>query len=881
MQPYSFLFTDIEGSTRLWAGAPDDTAVALAQHDALVPEVAALHGGRVFKALGDGFCICFDQTAGALAAAVDLQLRLAEAPVLVGETDRLRVRTAVHTGPVIERDGDYFGLALSEAARLRDVGHAGQILVSAAAEAALAEAGRPGTFRDLGPHRLRDLQRPIRVFQVVHPGLRAEFPPLRSLESYRQNLPIQVSSFVGREGEITQVRQLLGERRLVTLTGFGGVGKTRLALQVAAESLDGFEHGTWFVPLSSLAQGSLVAATLADVLGLSVSRDASPLDTLVGDLRHRHCLLVLDNCEHVVDAVAEVVGRLLRECPGVTVLATSRQSLRLAGELVWDVPRLATPRPEGGGSLPRLLDCASVRLFQERAAGVRRGFQVDEGSAAAVARICARLDGLPLALELAAARVRSFSPQQIAERLDDRFRLLTGGGATREPRQQALIACIEWSHDLLTGAEQRLFRRLAVFSGGFSLAAAEGICADDELDEYEVLDLVDSLVDRSLLVSEPYGVETRFRLLESLREYARGRLEAAGEAETLAARHASHFAEQAAGLRELLGGADQARCLDAIEADNDNFRAALAFFERSGASRAGDYVRLTANLWKFWYIRGHVREGLERARHAVSLLDGQEPIPAELQARALGAAANLACPLGRLAEAREWLERCLCLRLELGEAAGIAGAHNNLGLVAREAGDLDAARAHFRECRRLYAEAERPEGLAAATLNLAGIAQESEDLPEAEALYQESLRRHRALADPWGTMLTLHGLGDVRRRQGDPARARVLHAEALDIAIQLGAQTNIPGLVTSLAVATCQMGQLQDAAVQLAAAEVLREKTGAALSPADLAEFAACADLLRGSLHMDELVLLQREGRRLALEHELNILITAQAAVAG
>ena len=475
----TFLFSDIEGSTALWEQSADSMRPALARHDSLLRQAIEAGGGYVFKTLGDAFCAAFATAPEALAAALSAQIALAgegwELPT------PLLVRMALHTGSAEERDADYFGPPLNRVARLMAAGHGGQVLLSEVTQALVRDAlPRDVTLGDLDLHRLKDLGRPERVFQLEHPALPADFPPLRSLDNpaLPNNLPQQVTSFIGREKQLAEVKALLDRTRLLTLTGSGGSGKTRLSVQAAADVLDQYEGGVWLVELAALADAALVPQSVADVLGVKEQAGGTARQGLLDWLRPKRLLLILDNCEHLVTACAVLAAEILRLCPRVRLLASSREPLGVVGEQVYRVPSLSLPDPKQPQTVESLSQFEAVRLFIERAQAVQYSFSVTDANAPAVAQICWRLDGIPLALELAAARVRALPVEEINTRLDHRFRLLTGGSRTALPRQQTLRALIDWSYDLLNEEEQTLLARLSVFAGGWTLEAAGGVCAD-------------------------------------------------------------------------------------------------------------------------------------------------------------------------------------------------------------------------------------------------------------------------------------------------------------------------------------------------------------------------------------------------------------------
>lgn len=536
----TLLFTDIEGSTQHWEERPDEMAAALRRHDELLRTAIELHGGHVFKTMGDQFCAAFLRASDAIAAAHDGQRALAsEDWSAVGG---LAVRMALHSGATDERGGDYFGPVVNRVARLLAIAHGGQTIVSGVTALQLRGLMSDHTeLRDLGEHRLKDLIESEHVWQLVAPDLRDTFPPLLSLGSLPNNLPRQVTALIGREDVLAEVESLVQGHPLVTLVGTGGVGKTRLALQTGADLLDGAADGVWFIELAQLNDAALIVNTIAATFGLREQANRSLLDVLLQYLRPRRLLLILDNCEHLIEEVSKIADAILRAAPSVRILATSREPLRIAGEYVYRVPSLAVPSDDALTS-DEALQYGAIALFAERARGSDAGFTLSDESAPIVADICRRLDGIALAIELAAARVKVFPPRQLAQKLDERFRMLTGGSRAALPRQQTMRALIDWSHDLLSEQEQQLFRRLAIFVGGWTLDAAEAVCTDEELDALDVVDSIASLVDKSLVVAET-AENPRYRLLESTRAFALEKLERSGEHEALGRRHGEWAAD--------------------------------------------------------------------------------------------------------------------------------------------------------------------------------------------------------------------------------------------------------------------------------------------------------------------------------------------------
>ena len=601
-----FLFTDIEASTRRWEGDQEAMANDLARHDGLLLDAVEATGGDVFSHTGDGFCVAYATVPDALRAAVAAQRALLEAawssPV------PLRVRMAVHAGAAEHRAGNWFGPTLNRASRLLATAAGGQVVCSqVAVDLSRDELPRGVGLVDLGEHRLADLSRPERVYQVTHPDLIAEFPPLQSLDTRHHNLPVALTSFVGREEELAQVLALLESSRLLTLAGTGGAGKTRLALQVAVAALGHFPDGAWFVELASVRDPDQVSAEAVTTLGFlpgGLAPDGESLEERLCDhLQNRRMLLVLDNCEHVIEAAAQLAHTVLARCPDVTVLATSREVLGLPGEVVWKVPPLSLP-PANVSDPEALAGCDAVALFCERARAAQPGFGLSTANAAAVAGICRRLDGIPLGLELAAAKIRVLGAHQVAERLDDRFRLLAGGSRMAIPRHQTLRAAVDWSYGLLPAPEQIVLRRLAVFPGTFALAAAEAVVGPVEPQsaadpDFDVLDLLSRLVDKSMVTVFSEEPEARYGLLETIREYAGQKLAEAGEVETIRTRHRDFFLGLADRWAARTKFDDWAPWIHTVVADQESFNAALEWSLAQGDHE--QLLRLAGAHWAYWY----------------------------------------------------------------------------------------------------------------------------------------------------------------------------------------------------------------------------------------------------------------------------------------
>ena len=860
----TFLFTDIEGSTRLWSERGKAMGGAVKRHDDILRTAIEDNGGFVFATGGDAFSAAFQTTDDALAAAV-------EAQVFVTGEDwgevALLVRMGIHTGEAEERDDNYFGPAVNETARLMSAGHGGQILVSETTQRIAGDRLPDNVVLvDLGERRLKGLDRRIRVYQVTHPDLGVEFPALRGLGESRNNLPSQLTGFVGREAELREVGKLLEVSRLLTLTGAGGSGKTRLAIEVAAEALDAYPDGVWLVDFASIGDPDLILQPVAAVLGLRVSPGLSLTEAVAGYLRQKMALLVLDNAEHLLEAVARLSQALLESCPDLHILATSRERLGISGETVWQVPPLGLP--EADGSWLELLGADAVRLFAERAASVQPGFSLTDETGPVVARICRRLDGMPLAIELAATRIRVLSPPEIARRLDDRFRLLTGGSAVALPRQQTLRTAVDWSYDLLSDAERTLFDRLSVFEGGFGLEAAEAVCAAGRLAPQQVLDLLSGLFDKSLVATSegPTGT-TRYALLETLREYGRERLAHRGETDELRRRHLDFFLAVAEEAEPELRGPEQKDWFERLDADHANLRAALKRSLISG--EADSALRLTGALWWFWQVRGYHTEGRSWLNRA---LTAGVDSPPSLRIEPLIGAGMLAYLQGDGQEAIEPSEEAVALSREAADSRGVIFAQWNLGEVATGSGDVERAEILYAEALAAARELDDPwlvawclhgffdlpqfdhettvasleEGLqlsrevgdgslaAMMTWCLGETAEAVGDYERAAALYEQSRADSREPGFVYFEAASLTGLGFVALRVGDSARALQLGEEALDMWRKLGDSNWIVAALNLVGMAAEEQGDRSRAWVALREAVTLGPWGGALRAVATL-----------------------------------------------
>jgi predicted ATPase/class 3 adenylate cyclase len=790
----TLLFTDIEGSTSAWESSPNEMQTALARHDEIVRGLIESSNGYVFATAGDAFCAAFMFASDALLVAAQIQRQIAAESW--SESAEIKVRVALHSGTCLERDKNYFGPTVNRVARILSTAYGGQVLCSEATVALIDDDPPSGmSFLDLGEHRLKDLATAVQIYQVRTEDLRTDFPPIRSLDNpdLRHNLPYQASSFVGRGRELEHVRALLTGARIVTLSGTGGVGKTRLALHIAAEMLDGTGDGVWFVDLSPLSEPSLVAESTADVFGIRETTGTPLVESLCDFLRDKRLLLVFDNCEHVIGDAAKVIQRLIEACPLLVVLATSREPLRVMGEHLYRVPSLSLPSSESSESLTDE-SSEAVLLFLERAAQQRAGFTIDTEDAQAIARLCVRLDGLPFAIELATARLRTLSVSDIEARLDQRFTLLTSGRRTALPRHQTLQAMIDWSYELLTPPEKSVLSRLSVFAGGFDLEAAEAVAQGSEVDDLSAVNHLSSLVDKSLVQAE--GTDRiRYRLLETVRQYAEKRLEQSGEGDEVRRAHRDHFLALAESAYSLLIGPEQATWYRRLDFELGNLRLAFAF---SLTDDPEPGLRLSFALHTF-FGHGMVVEGARTIRAQLDRPESKQPTV--IRGKALtGAAYLLGLVLGDHSVARQYLTEALAIGRAESDHFLIAQTFRLLAGISQIEGDLEAAVA--------YAE----DGLRAAELlpftNLNAALRAALHSERAMALvdagrdgrgdYATCLELFVQLGNRLSVAFTLINISNMEIDDGDMAGARSHLQESLDISHDLGNKTGIVFSLNSL-----------------------------------------------------------------------------------
>ena len=810
----TFLFTDIEGSTRLSQQYPEAMPALFARHDQILRETIEAHDGIVFQITGDSFSAAFQSASAALSAALAAQRALVQeswAPASI------KVRMGIHTGTA-QADEDaasgeirysgYTTLALTQ--RVMSSGHGGQVLLSRTAQELTRDHLPPQVqLMDMGECTLKDILHPEQLYQLAVTDLPSKFPPLKTLDFFKHNLPTQLTSFIGREKEIDEIRKLIAEHRLITLTGSGGAGKTRLALQVAANLLTVFSGGIWFVELAPLTDPALVVQTLFSVLKLREDAHRTYLEILQEHLRSKTALLILDNCEHLIEACAQVSESLLRACPNLKILASSREALGIPGEIPYHVPSLKTPSPTDLAHLENPLEIDSIHLFVERGITAKPDFRLTKENTPFVAQVCSRLDGIPLAIELAAARVKVLSPEQIASRLDDRFRLLTGGARTALPRQQTLRAMIDWSYSLLSDQEKIVFRRLAVFTGGWTLEAAEFVCGDGS-NGLDILDLMAHLVDKSLVISEESNGEIRYQRLETIRQYSRERFFETDEVEAIRDRHLAYYVQSSEEIERGLQGPERKLWVQRSEAEQENLRTAI---EWGLARNPESSLRIAASVIFGISYGGYSFEGFRWLRDSMPAMESTlSVVPPALRARSLDALAFIYFSVGREPDAHKYAEQSIALYRQLDDKSGLASALFVESLTLVSTGKLAQAETALKEALALapfdengFVGAWILNSLARVTARLHGDIQAAWDLTEEALLLAKDAQMDWQVADVYEMR------GNLATYSGQYDEARLWFEKAMDGYRVVGADFNVLLNKSNLAHLERQFGHHQQA----------------------------------------------------------------------
>lgn len=823
----TFLFTDIEGSTKLWQEQPEAMTISHARHDEILRTAIESNHGYVFQIVGDSFSATFHNAVDGLRAVISAQRGLQTESW--GETNALKVRMGLHTGSAeILPDGKYEGYAtIASTQRVMSAAHGGQTLVTQTTYDLLQNALPDDvTLRDMGEHRLKDLRAPLRLYQVNAADLPKDFPAIKSLDTQPNNLPAQLTSFIGREKEISEIKSSLNSARLVTLTGSGGIGKTRLSIEVGTQLLSNFSNGVWMIELAPLSDESQIIPALAQAFGLQ-ELPFNPLKNLVMDyLRDKKLLLIPDNCEHLIAASARLADELLHQCAGLKILASSREALGIAGEAVYRTPSLE--------------DSESTSLFVDRARAANLKFSLTDSNASSVAQICSRLDGIPLAIELAAARTKLLSAEQIAARLDDAFRLLTGGSRTALPRQQTLRALIDWSYNLLSEPEKILFRRLAAFAGGWTLEAAESVCSGEGVEQDDVLDLMAHLVDKSLIVVIRDGTESRYRRLETIRQYAREKFLEAGGSEITRDRHLAYYVKLVEQAEPELYRSNQLSWLNRLDNELDNLRMAL---EWALATNVEAGLRIAVLPWRFWDGRGHWQEVakwltlfLDRYHktdtlhvHALIVLAlyfyRQNNFPEtrrlaeqglqlaralsekQLEALSLSLLGVVTHLQGNVGEGVSLLEKSIAISRTLGDKISQADTLGWLSLIHHDNEAMDLSR----ESLRLYREFGHLSGIKNSLITLARETMWMGDFSSPVPWLDEALSISRQLGDKPDEAMTLTGIGILAYWKGDYGRANEFYEEAIILSEKIGFRTWNLFIHVHLAYVILRQGEIQRA----------------------------------------------------------------------
>jgi predicted ATPase/class 3 adenylate cyclase len=910
----TFLFTDIEGSTRLSQQYPDTMPALLARHNQILHQAIEAHNGFVFQIIGDSFSAAFHSAGDALCAALAAQRSLVQEP---WSPAPIKVRMGIHTGTaqadVVSGEIRYSGyttLALTQ--RIMAAGHGGQVLLSRTAhELTRDKLPEQAGLVDMGECTLKDILHPEQLYQLTAADLPSQFPPLKTLESFNHNLPTQLTSFIGREQEIDELKKLITDHRMITLTGSGGAGKTRLALQMAADLLSLFSGGVWFVELAPLVDPALVVQTLLTVFKLREDPQGhrTSLEILQDYLRSRTLLLILDNCEHLIEACAQVSERLLRACPKLKILASSREALGIPGEISYRVPSLRTPSPAELLNLEHPLEIDSIRLFVERGTTAKPDFHLTIENTLFVAQICSRLDGIPLAIELAAARVKVLSPEQIASRLDDRFRLLTGGARTALPRQQTLRAMIDWSYSLLSDPEKTVFRRLAVFTGGWTIEAAEFVCGEGRQGP-DILDLMARLVDKSLVISEESSSGIRYHRLETIRQYSRERFFETDEVETIRDRHLAYYVKLAEEIERGLQRPARKLWAQRSEADQENLQTAIEW----GLNRDPESsLRIAVSMIFGISFGGYSVRGFGWLRDRMSAMESTLPVlPPALRAKSLNAMAFVSFSVGQELNAYDYAEQSIAYYRQLEDKSGLAPALLAASLSLESVGKLDQAETALKEALALAQSEENRfviswvlNTLARVTARLHGDMQAAWDLTE-EALrlsndvemtglvadvyemrgflaafsgryeearlwFEKAMDAFRDVGANFSVLLNKSNLAHLERQFGHHQQALERYRETIvgfrDIG-QLGAVAHQLECFGFLAMA----GDQNERALKLfAAAEALREKVDSPMTSEEQTYFDEQIKVLRQKIDARQFDRIWTTGRALTMEQALEL----------
>jgi len=822
----TFLFTDIEGSTKLAQNFHDRISEVLEKHHFIMNIAVESNNGFVFKMIGDAFCCAFQNADDAVRASVDAQKKLSSEE---WNEAVIRVRMGIHSGNAEWSGKDYMGyITLARTQRVMSAAYGGQIIISNDAYDITKDSySEEISFRDLGNRRLKDLIQPIKLYQVMSEDIPADFPPLKTLDARPNNLRVQLTSFIGREKEMTEIKKLFSVTRLLTLLGPGGTGKTRLSLQVGADLIDGYANGVYIAELAPVSDPAMIVQTIIDSLELKPEPGRTPEEILNDYLSEKEMLIILDNCEHLINECAGIAEKLLRNCPKIKIIATSREALNCSGEQTYRLPSLSVPDKSIVNSPEQLTQYESVRLFIERALSVNHNFRVNNNNAPALAGICTCLDGIPLAIELAAARTKVLSVEKIYDRLDNRFNLLTGGSRTALPRQQTLKALIDWSYDLLSEKEKKLWSRLSVFKDGWTLESAEVICSDELLTEGEILDLLSQLAEKSIIIYNE--VKERYSILETIKQYGEEKLKESDETEKFYLKHLDHFTELTSLSKFKLSGKTNLEYLDKMETEHNNFISAIEWSVHNGKKEKGSLI--ASELGHFWITRGHYLTGLKLLQ---SLLNDVSGINKNTISKLLNVAGNLNIVQGKYEKAMAYYERGLSLSREIQNKNEIAISLIGIGNTEAETGNFEKAQSYFEESLKVSRDCNFYSGITFSLNNLGNVALILGNFKLAEKYTKESLEMNRKSQNKHDIAFSLDTMGNIMTEKGNLELAQEYLEESLKLTREIGDKSGIAYSLMNLSGISNRNGNQEQALSYLEESLRLRieldDKTGIAYS---------------------------------------------------
>ncbi|MFZ1461879.1 MAG: tetratricopeptide repeat protein [Ignavibacteria bacterium] len=787
----TFLFTDIEGSTKLAQDFSEALPFALERHNTILREAVGLNNGFMFKTIGDAFCCAFGNAHEAVRAATDAQIKLNSEK---WKDAVIKVRMGIHTGKSEWNGSDYMGyVTLARTQRIMSAAYGGQILISENVYEMFSENSI--SVRDLGNRRLKDLIQPVNLYQILSTEIPADFPPLKTLDARPNNLPVQLTNFIGRETDISEIKKTLTNSRLITLLGPGGTGKTRLSMQIAADMIDEYSNGVFIAEIAQVSEPSLIIQTVMNSLGVNEVKGQSQDLTLSEFLKEKEMIIIMDNCEHLIKECAEIAEKLLLKCRKLKIIATSREALNCSGERTYKVPPLSLPDQNLKNSPEKLTQYEAVRLFIERALVINQEFRVTNENAPALANICYQLDGIPLAIELAAARINVLSLDGINERLRDRFKLLTGGKRTALPRQQTLRALIDWSYDLLSEKEKILWQRLTIFSGGWTFEASEKVCSDEILEEYEILDLLGNLIDKSLVkVTETDNV-FRYTILETIKKYGNEKLTESGKRDELQEKYFNYFFELAKDSETGLTGNEQKEWINKMALENENIRECLNWSLKYNPESS---LKMSVALGKFWELRSHFTEALESLRKRIDISESAELI---WKAKAIYWTGFFYIHQGKYAESKKYLNQCLVIFNETNNKEGEALTMISLATIGLFETDYESLFSYSEKSLSLSKEINNRSYIARNKQNTAlGLMQQGK-YEDARSMFQESITVYRELNDHAQLAKIIGNIGALEYLLSNFDKARSAFEESLQIRLELGDRQGI-------AIALCNLGSV-------------------------------------------------------------------------